>query len=377
MNLQAASKLFKIGIKVLIGIVAGYYLWILLILPASKGAVKSLFPPKNPPNPAYGVLPALEFVEKNIIGTPVYELNTRNGRLPTGLPIKLSVYRFYPAKFSYEAGKNARETAAALGFTDNEMVTDLKGNIYRWKNVSTGSILEIDSISKDLKLETDLTRHQNQYENGELNLVFLKEKSKEIMSNIQRFNDELYKTGTQTTSLGKIQGNKVVTSDSPFGSQLVRIDFFRSIEKYMILGPDPKKGLMSITLSNQEQNSTPRNNPFAYAYYHEIETEAHASYPIVSVDQAWNLVKQGRGVIAGVLPKGSSVIEEHATQRVDKILIDSVYLAYYETPTYQKFLQPIYVFEGKYTSGSQNGTISIYYPAITSQYIETPEPVKK
>ena len=56
--------------------------------------------------------------------------------------------------------------------------------------------------------------------------------------------------------------------------------------------------------------------------------------------------------------------------RIDKILVNNIYLAYYDTPKLEKYLQPIYVFEGNYTTvGGGAGQITLYYPAISGDYI--------
>ncbi|HAZ29270.1 TPA: hypothetical protein DCY43_00750, partial [candidate division WWE3 bacterium] len=75
-------------------------------------------------------------------------------------------------------------------------------------------------------------------------------------------------------------------------------------------------------------------------------------------------------VLSGILPKDGNPFESYVPIRVDKILINKIYLAYYDSPKLQKYLQPIYVFEGNYTTvGSSAGQITLYYPAISGDYV--------
>ncbi len=111
------------------------------------------------------------------------------------------------------------------------------------------------------------------------------------------------------------------------------------------------------------------NNPIMDVYYWEIVSPTKASYPIITVQDAWKAITEGRGVISKVIPRGSNPFESYSPADVEKILIDNIYLAYYETPKYQTYMQPIYVFSGTYTTrGTSGGDIAIYFPAVSGQY---------
>ena len=101
----------------------------------------------------------------------------------------------------------------------------------------------------------------------------------------------------------------------------------------------------------------------------EIETETNATYPIIPVQEAWDMVTEGKAVITQVTPKQSNPFEPYYPVSVEKVLIDNIYLAYYETPKLQTYLQPIYVFSGKYTTrGTEGGDVTLYFPAITGEW---------
>jgi len=349
-----------------------YYLIILLILPVGKGALKALIPNRNPPTPIYGVLPKLEFVAKNIVNTsPIYKLDTKNGKLPTHIPEKMTVYRFKPENFSYQAGKNAKTAANFLGFTDLNLITDLKGNVYKWQNPVSRGLLEIAIDSRNLTLATPLLTASSKFPKGHLTEISVKTASNKLFNAISGLDKSSYQEGTQKIYYGKFSNENIVSTETAYDSQLARIDYFRSIGEYPIVTQEFTKGMLHAVV-NPETIEKYYKYPMVDAYLKEIETQSNASYPIITVEDAWSYVNQNKGVVVDVTPKGASMFATHKTTNVDKIFIKNIYLAYYETPDEKKYLQPIYVFEGNYTSqGSNGGSIVIYYPAITGKYIQT------
>jgi len=72
-----------------------------------------------------------------------------------------------------------------------------------------------------------------------------------------------------------------------------------------------------------------------------------------------------------VVPANTSIFDKQAVPVVSEILVDNIYLAYYENTKDQTYLQPIYVFGAKYKSlGSQGGDMVIYLPAVSGEYVK-------
>ena len=379
MKLTQVSKWFKKSVVYLGGFVFFYYVLILAIIPGIKITIKLLIPEKNPPTLSYGILPSLEFTTKSITGSQKYELNTPTGKLPTKLPTKAKVYKIRPAGFSYNAGKSAQDNAAYFGFTDSDLITDLKGKSYKWRSLKTGGVLEINIDTKELVMNTTLLGKSNMYKTGTLTDATTLKETTNMLKNIGRI-DDAYLLNTPTIYKGKYLGNKLVATEDRNDTQLYRLDFFRSIDTFKVLGADPKVGLLHVYMGDENTTEktynkltiSPATFPIQNIYYNEIETPSTATYPLVDVSQAWNAVKQGQGIIANVTPKGSNPFVEYETTVVQDILINDIYVAYYETPQGQKYLQPIYVFEGNYkTQGTAGGDITIYFPAIVGEYVQS------
>jgi hypothetical protein len=360
------------GMKIFLALAFIYYISIFVLIPQARSAVARLTPQRDPANVLYGNLAALEFVDKPLLNTDrTYVLNTKNGKLPS-FPHKLPVYKFKPYGFSYEAGKNARRDAQTLGFTDEELVTDLKGNNYRWKNSLTGSTLDIQIDTRVLSATTPLSGKANFFSKSKVTKETASNQAKTLFGSLNRFSDQLYKNGTQVVKLGKFDGQQVVEATNQSEATLARVDFFRNVMEYPVFGPDPKKGLLHTILRKNDPLNPTLNYPIVEAYYWEVEGPSNATYPLVPVSQVWDEVKKGNGVVANVTPKDANPFEEYRPVRVDRIFINNIYVAYYETPKFQEHLQPIYVFEGNYTSSAGGaGDITVYYPAVDGQYVKS------
>jgi hypothetical protein len=339
--------------------------------------VRSLTQPKVPENPTYGKLEQLKFIEKAVVypeGGPEYELNTVDGKLPKGLPDIMPVYKFKENAFSYQAGKNASDDAALLGFTEEDLISDLKGKTYVWRNLETGSVLRIDIDTKDLVQSTNFKNQESEFEPNTLNEVVATKIAKEILEDMYRFEeDSYYPEGEQVVTLGIINNGTAYPTTSTRVAQVALIDFYRKVGEYNIYGLDPSKGLLRMIIRKPSRDANPLNTPIMNLEYRKFDNVSDATYPIISVSEAWKAVSSNKGVISGVKPNESPLLRPTANVTIDKILVNDVRLAYYEPPEDIPYLQPIYVFSGSYVSeNSDGGEVYIYYPAIRGEYIEKP-----
>lgn len=373
MTLTEASKIAKKwALFIVVGVVL-YYVFLLLLIPGAKNLAKILIPEKDPPNTIYGALPALEFTIKQVKGDfgPKYTLDTQDGRIPTGFPKKVKVYTVRTKSPSFEKGKNAISTAKELGYSDDDLITSLKEPIYKWKKISSDGVLEIDTNTESLSSYTPLTGRSEMFPRGSLTEERAKEYAKSIMSKIDRFDDPLYVEGTQKVTLGQFSGTVLKKASSIGEAQVARVDFFRSIDEYPILGPDPQIGLIYAFLRKPQSTDLHYNFPIMKSYVTQIGQNTEATYPLVSVSDAWDFVKDNKGAVVSILPENISLLTPYTPVRVEEVFINSIYLAYYDNDKEQDYLQPIYVFEGKYTTaGTQGGSISLYYPAVSPEYIK-------
>ncbi|KKU57081.1 MAG: hypothetical protein UX79_C0022G0002 [candidate division WWE3 bacterium GW2011_GWB1_47_11] len=380
MNLTKTAYAARIAVATTFAAVMVYLVYI-VVAPMVGEMLTSLFPPKNPPNPIYGLLDPLEFIEQPISNSTVeYVLNTKTGRLPTNLPKIMTVYKYATPRFSYQAGKDAQRHAATLGFTDGNLVTDLKSDVYQWKDPLYNSKLDIKINSRELKMETPLSANSSIYSPGLINTTTANETAVALFTGLERLSDQLYVTGKQKVTFGKILGSRAVLADSQLEAQFARIDFFRSIREIPILGPNPKEGLLNAVVATDKAigrlqgkgAASILKNPNVEAYDWGIDQQSNATYPLLPVDRAWEVVVASNAVISNITPRGKSPFESYVPVRVDRVLINDIYLAYYDNKKSQKYLQPIYVFEGNYTTtAGDKGDITLYLPAIHGTFVKS------
>lgn len=375
MNLTETSKFVKKFFVVFGAIIFVYYLWILAIFPMARNFLEAILVQSDPPTLLYGNIEQLEFypiaIEEGTV--PDYVLNTKNGALPFALPKVLKVYKFKTSSFSYLASDRAMSTARELGFEDTEMISDLKGPKFIWSKRDTGSKLEIDTSENTIFLTTEYAKLQPLLKTNGINKEDVRADGVKILSKIGAWNDDLYKKGSVDITYGTTQGGSLRRSIEDRDVSLTRLDFYRKIEEYPIVGPEAKKPLLSIELGNVNTGKIGNviRNPNVTVNFRTIEQSTKATYPIIKVASAWEAVKEGKGVIVDIEAKNSNPFTKGTTQEVSRIFVNNIYLAYYENKP-QTTLQPIYVFEGNYTSksGAEGGNLTIYYPAIDPEYVK-------
>lgn len=378
MSLVQTSEVVKKAVVIGAGLITLYIVLLLLKAPV-VGIFRFIFPDKNKPEIAFGLIDSLEFTEAPILNAnPLYVLNTQTGGLPGDLPKVLPVFKFIQPSFSFGAGQKAQEDAAFLGFGDDSRITDLDERVYSWQDVALGKSLIIDTATSGLEVNTVFTGKGSLFPAGILTKDLAIQLARQMLIQIERFEDKLYvleERGSQEVELGKFRGNNLVKADSVSEAQFAKVDFYRQILDYPILGSDPTQSLLQVYVKAQTRNDEfpELNYPRVTAYHWEVDTDQQSTYPLIPVDLAWQEISAGRGVIANATPNGLSPFDKPPSVRAERILVNEIYLAYYDRNVPQSFLQPIYVFEGNYTStgsGGTSGIITIYYPAVSGEYVK-------
>ena len=366
---RTTKKVFKAAVIFMVVYILGKY----LILPGSREIWLAMFPPKDPPNPIYGLLDPLELIQIKITNTkpPKMSLFTRTGKLPVGLPTKLPVYKYVPKQVSYSAGKRASEHAQILGFSDMWLSTDLKGNVYKWINPTNNAQLEIDIKTNKLQKRIPHAVLYGRLTPGAFNKFGAVEQAKTILQTLGKWDDPLYKTGKQTAEFGTIEVDGIRYTSFQGEAEVTRVDFFRKIDKYPVVGPKYKEGLIQVTVAKPQEELPLFETPQMYYEARQIDT-AHnsATYPLIPVSLAWSEIQKGNGVISNVLPSNLSKFDKYDPVEITEIIITKIFLAYYDDGGTQQYIQPIYVFEGNYTGPHDTkGTIALYYPAVDGNYV--------
>lgn len=380
MSLVQASAIVKKAVIIFVALLCTYIFYLVVKNPL-RDSFLALFPPDDLPDYGFGLLEPLEFTK---VGTqtpfPNFKLFTKEGTLPTNFPSKLPVYKYFEPRYSFSEGERAQKDALLLGFDDTMRLSDLNASVFKWQDLTFGGNLEIDTKIRSIELDTPMSNIGGFYPTGKLTQTESIERAKELLTEMDRFSDKLYTLdtrGSQRVTFGKFGGVRTERADSILEAQIAKVEFFRKIFDYPILGPDPDEALLSITMrAPKVVDGNPQLNfPEVTAYHWEVNTEDSATYPLIPIQQAWTEVVEGNGIIANVTPSDATPFEKSKPVRVDDININDIFIAYYDNKKPQKYMQPIYVFKGNFQSRDtgDKGQITVYYPAIGIQYIKGPE----
>ncbi len=105
-------------------------------------------------------------------------------------------------------------------------------------------------------------------------------------------------------------------------------------------------------------------------YFYDIEN-TYGTYPIISTKEAWDKLKNKEASLVYIKKAGADYFAPNQSiKNIKTIDIRNIDLAYYTTKNFTKYLQPIYVFSGKFTTEQrQTGDVYFYLPAIDKQAI--------
>ena len=322
-------KTLKIGLILIIALIV-----LRISLNAFKGVWQKLHPPPPPPpTVAFGKLPALVFPQSEGKTAQLsFKLETIQGGLPSLGP-NGRVY-FAPRKGpNLLALKRATELAQKIGFRNQPQA--LSATEYLWTSTNTPpTTLTININTTSFQLRYDYQNDPEILQNKNLpnNQQAAQEAQSFLVSN-DLLADDL-KEGTAQFEYLQFGFPRLTIAASLSEADFVRVNLFRAdLEETKILPPNPKESLISFLFSGSRTTGK-RIVEINYSY-NPIEKEIWATYPLKPITQAWSEVQAGEAYLANL-----------GQNPDNQITIRSVYLAFYDSPQPQHYLQPIYVFEG-------------------------------
>lgn len=304
-----------------------------------KGAgliILALNPPKPPPpEMRYGALPQVIFPEVANATKPNLVLETKTGDLPK-FPNQIRVYPIQTNKLRLLEIDRIKTRARSLGFTTEP--EKLNDHSYKFKHPTAPIELIVDIISNGLSYKYTWATDQSFYANSNL------PSRDEALNQAKSFFQTLGVLPSDMAS-GHVKYSYFVSlpggtlkSTPQLEANVIRVDMFRSdIEidkiKYKVVTPFYITSPVNVILTGLSGNKKIIEAAYNYSALLDAEKE-YSTYPIKTVQTAWEELRGGGGYIA------------HIDNPVQTVKIRNVYLAYYETEAGQQFLQPIFVFEG-------------------------------
>jgi len=310
----------------------------IIILRITFNIIGSIWRTVNPPAPPpptvlFGKLPKITFPQNDSVNIkPTYRLETIQGTLPK--ITNIAKVFFIPNEGPNLLGlEKATKQALKLGFQlEPQQVNE---RIYRWDNGLTPSTtLDIDINNNSFHQLYDYANDQEAIASKDLptNQQGAQE-AKTFLSGNGFLAADLATGSADFVYLKYLPPNLLpVTSLSE--ANFMRVNLFRAdLDGLKILPPNPKNSLVSILFSGIKTMGR-RIIEVNYNYY-PIDRETFSTYPLKSVQTAWEEFQKNQGFIANL-----------GENNKNEIIIRKVSLTYYDADKPQHFLQPIYVFEG-------------------------------
>lgn len=289
-------------------------------------------PPPSPPTVGFGILPAIQFPTQTEQEKPKgYKLETPTGRFPY-FGDRARVFLMVRSVPSLLADQRVKEIAANYGFVFQPTV--LNTRTYRWTKTSPlQATLEMDTQNSTFSLTTNflsrpelLTRKNLPGDDQAVQLV------KSFIAAGQDLPEDIA-TASGHVSYLKSLGGELAPAVSFSDADFLQVDINRTPvdgNKEMYT-PEGTKGIIHAVISGALSG---RDQIVDLQYkYQTVDYNERHTYPLRSVDSAWQVLQAGEGFIAH---KG---VEEIA-------VIRSVYIGYFDSFEEQEYLQPIYVFAG-------------------------------
>ncbi len=335
-----SRKLIKFGSAGLLLFSVGW-----MLVTAGVKAYLAANPPYTPPDVKFGMLPKTIFPEKK------YDKKSFTAQLPNDSFPKFKdqakVFMVTRPDNTFLALEQDTKSAKDLGFLNKP--TEVRYGVYQFFNDSLNQTLVMNVLDGSFQLRYP-------YESDQLLLNPSKmptqdeawKLAKDYLSRANKFPKDMDET-VKKISFWKFGFDGLKSVSALADANIIRVDFFRKTldSDLKLVSADINSAAISVLISGAETDSK-KIVEVNYKYVN-VDREIFSTYPIKTIDQAWEELKNGQYWPA-------------SDTQGDSMAIRKVYLAYFEPVTLTNYLQPVYVFEG------DQGFVALV-PAVTSKYI--------
>ena len=323
---------------------------------ASLSWWKKVNPPPPPPATlAFGKIPSINFPDSGTKPAFYPKLETVDNKLPE-FPVNASVYFIPQQTLNLFTLERAKGWAKQIGFINEPEKTDDYNYVFKTPGVNQ-TVLRLNILLGNFSLTYN-------YQN-DLTLVGLSNAPDKNQA-IAEAKGFLQKAGVFTPDLASGYQEVVYFRFNPPNleeaislseADFTQVNFFRSeIEKLKVLPSNPKKANVSFLISASDN---PEKRILTVNYTHfPISQETSATYPLKKIDLAWQELQNNQAFLANF------------GQNFDgQVVVRKIYLAYFDPPDEQRFLEPIYVFEG-------DRDFLAYVSALDPKFTEALSPIE-
>ena len=330
------GKISAIALALLIGV--------LLLLKIIFALKETFFPtPPPPPTVIFGVLPKINFPQTTNSQGFNYTIDTLTGELPS-FNMQQKIYDMQGYSANLLDLENVQNNVSAVGFIGGGK--KLSERSYQWQSSDSYKTLTIDIVTNDFTISSPFISTKSAINiniNTESQAVDAADTFLQTSSLMPSDIDQL-KTSTQLYS---IQNGALIPAQSLSNTGIIAVNYFQNdVNNLPIFYPSGTQSAMRLFVATRGSNPEVVDAHF----YHQYLGENSGTYPIISITQAFDMLKKGQGYIASY-------------DGLDKnILIKDVVMGYFMGEDKQQYLEPVIVFEG------DNNFLG-YVPAVTAQWL--------
>jgi hypothetical protein len=344
---KVANATKKIAIGFCIGILS--IIFFSLTAKLFVNIKEKLYPTPLPaPTVSFGTLPSIPFPTSSITTALTYSLNTASGSLPT-FDDRVTVYKIHQPQASFSSLTEAKALATTNGFSNDPIA--LNDLLYQWKATNFfDETLTMNILSFDFSLDSNyLTNNTVAAATNLGNPETATSKAKDFISGFASgFPADIDDTKTQTSFIAITNGT-LTPATSLANAQAIRVDYYQAdIDKHPLFYPHYPQSLLEIFVASSDTAPQVAQATFTHRI---IDTASAATYPIKTVQQAFDELQSGKGYVANYDTPNKTVV------------IRNVVLGYYISEKDQAYLLPIIVFEG-------DNNFYGYVPAITDSWVQ-------
>lgn len=284
--------------------------------------------PLPPPNMAFGRIQKIQFPDKEA-ASHQFVLETPDGSFPD-FGDRVEVYFIPRSSSTILALENAKKLANRLDFKGQP--EKINEGTYKFEG-DLGYTLTVNALSGNFDVEYSYLNDQTLIGPGRLpDEEGAIQIAKTYLNRSGKLAEDI-DLGTSELSYYKIMPGGLVEAASLSEADLLRVDLFRNEMKdeFRVVSVESNKASISVLISGSKDEKR-RIVEVNYRYV-PVDVSKLATYPIKTMDKAWNEMSAGDYYPASDI-EGESVI------------IRRVELAYFEPLVGTNFFQPVFVFGG-------------------------------
>jgi len=341
--------------------------------------------PPPPPTFTYGRIERTEIRTLPIdISNVEFRQELTTPKLPV-FPPKVNIYQIESPRVSVAKEEKFKNTAVILGF--NDTAKKISDSRRLWVDLPGARQLEANVYFEQLNLETRKTELEKKVIGGIVpqdDSVI--EVSKNFFRNIGLWNEDIQK-GEYKVTPAYIEEGLVKSTDIPFRQTLKFVAVFPQKLAYTESSRNAEGEIATNGIYKKiySHNPTiPRINTLIarvgeanrqstvvvdaeYTYFKT--TPDLAEYPIMNSQTAWENLISGKASLTYIKEEGADFFAPNASIKdIETIDIREIELGYYIDNELLEYLQPIFIFRGKFTTLDRKvGNVIFYLPALDPQ----------